>query len=333
MSDADGQDGMVSLKADIEFLGERLFDEYKPTKHTSDGPFSVRIAKWIGSASSEADQLTLFRMLKHLFFVGENDLEAASRTAFSRHVLEWLVQKESVDVLAPDARDRMIEALELVRYTAITDSFNLGEFLRINDIQGHSIRYTWEQDKDCWDEDAFRARIMCRGKAGETEKRYLVLLEDFVGSGSQARTAILNSQAIANGDGSLAYEVLFCPLIICPEGAKWARELQERLPNFQYSPVLELDPEGFISPTAASNEKPDFPQIRDCVKRLHPTVVGPPPVKQDYGPFGYGATRPTGAIFVKYDNCPDNTLPILHRKRPGFWEPLFKRASRLPIDG
>jgi hypothetical protein len=328
-SDADGQDEMLRLKADIEFLAERLFDEYKPTKNTADGPFSVRLAKWIGSAPNETDQANLFKLLKHLFFVGQNDLEAASRTAFSRHILEWLIQRRGINVLSPDARDRMEDALSLVRYTAITDSFNLGDFLRINDIQGHTVRYTWEQEIEDWDEATFRERVMRRGKPDENEKKYLVLLEDFVGSGSQALKAILSAQAIAEGDGTLAYEVLFCPLIICPEGAKRAKQLQDMFPNFRYSPVLELNEDEFISPTATPGEKAEFQDFRECVRRLHPTVVGPN-ADQDFGPFGY---RQTGAVFVKYDNCPDNSLPVLHRKRTNFWEPLFKRASRMPING
>ena len=329
LADAQGQGQLLKLKADVEFLGERLFDEYRPTKNAPEGPFSVRLAKWIGSAQDEIDQIRLFRLLKYLFFIGQDDLEAASKTAFSRHVLEWLISRIGINVLAADARQQIVQAQSLVRYTAITDSFNLGDFLRINDVQGHHIRYTWEQEKDNWDPAEFRRRVMQHGVQGETEKRYLVLLEDFVGSGSQAQRAVRNAQAIRDGQNS-AYEVLFCPLIICPEGAAWAKQLQTNFANFHYSPVLELHESAFIKPTAVQGENADYPDLRDCVTRLHPTVVGPQPVKQDYGPFGYSDT---GAVLVKYDNCPDNSLPVLHRKRTNYWEPLFKRASRLPING
>lgn len=329
LADAQGQGELLTLKADIEFLGERLFDEYKPTKNTADGPFGVRLSKWIGSAQDEADQIKLFRLLKHLFFIGQDDLEAASRTAFSKHVLEWLINRLGVNVFSAAAKSQMEDALTLVRYTGITDSFNLGEFLRINDIHGHSVRYTWEQEIDDWDQDEFCRRVMRRGIQNEIEKRYLVLLEDFVGSGSQAERAIRSAQAIRKTDGTFAYEVLFCPLIICPDGAEWATRLQVDFPNFHYSPVLELHDDGFIKPNAVPGENTEFPELRDCLSRLHPTVVGPPPVDQDFGPFGY---QQTGAVFVKYDNCPDNTLPVLHRKRNNFWEPLFRRASRMPIN-
>ncbi|WP_430417244.1 phosphoribosyltransferase-like protein [Parasphingorhabdus sp.] len=320
--DAFSNDRFSLLKSDIEFLGEQLFDEYKPTKNIADGDFSVRLAKWIGSADTAEDQQSLFLLLRHLFFVGQDDLEAAYRTAFSKHVLEWLISKLNLNVLSAGAEALIAAALSQTRYTRITDSFELPTFLRLNDIQGHNIRYTWEEHLINWDSQVFCDQVM---KAGTPEaKKYLVLLEDFVGSGSQASTAIGLAQSLNNP----AVEVLFCPLIICPDGVQLANQLQAAHQNFTFSPVLQLNEKDLVKPTAVGGENKSFPRYRDCLTRLYPKVTGPNPGPQDYGPFGY---QDTGAIFVKYDNCPDNSLPVLHRKRQGHWAPLFRRASREAI--
>jgi hypothetical protein len=312
-------DNFSLLKSDIEFLGERLFDEYKPTKNVAEGDFSVRLAKWIGSADTPDDQRSLFLLLRHLFFVGQDDLEASYRTAFSKHILEWLISKLNLNVLSAGAEAAISLALSQTRFTRITDSFELPTFLRLNDIQGHNVRYTWEEHIKNWNGQVFRDQVMQAGTLAE--KKYLVLLEDFVGSGSQAATAIGHAQSLNNP----AFEVLFCPLIICPDGARRANQLQAMHPNFTFSPVLQLNESDLVKPNAVVGEHQNFPKFRDCLKRLYPRVTGPNPGPQDYGPFGY---QDTGAIFVKYDNCPDNSLPVLHRQRHGHWSPLFRRASR-----
>ncbi len=319
-------DKLSALKSDIEFLGSNLFNEYLPTKNGPEGDFSVRLAKWIGSAQTEADQQTMFILLRYLFFVGSEDLDAAYRTAYSKHVMEWLISKLGLNVLASDAETTLKEALGSTRYTAITDSFNLAKFVQMNNLHGHSVRYTWESQMVTnangvpgWDSDAFRTTVMLHGTVHE--KRYLVLMEDFVGSGSQARKALTLAQALPIQD----LQILFCPLIICPEGARMARLLQSMHANFTFSPVLELGENGFISQHPLASENKDFDRIRQCLVRLYPSVTGPNRGPQDWGEFGF---KNTGAIVVKYDNCPDNSLPLLHRSGYEHWKPLFRRTSR-----
>ena len=122
------------------------------------------------------------------------------------------------------------------------------------------------------------------------------------------------------------YNVLLCPIIICPDGALRARQLEERHPHFKYSPVMELPENTFIAEHAVPGEHRHHGLIRTALLSLHPKVQGTPGSwSHATSAFGY---EDTGALFSKYDNCPDNSVPILHHRSDLGWFPLFPRTAR-----
>lgn len=318
IEDADGKEGIEELKRDVEFLERELYHEYSVTAYGGHGPFEYRLARWIGCADSETDQKTLYGILRHLFFIGKSEQEAAYRTAFSKHVLQWIMKISNVDAFAPDARQQVLDQLQKTRFTEITDSFGIREFCLLNGIQGEDVRYKWEGNAANWDPNNFRYHVLRENRQGEIAKKNLVLLEDFVGSGSQMATAV--KTAISLGPD---INVLLCPLFICPVGARYARLLAHAFGNLTFSPVLAFERRFFIRPKPIQGEHRDFSQIRDTLIRIHPKIAG---VQQEFGPFGFGDT---GGIIVPASNCPDNTIPALHRQKPQVWEPLFRRNPRL----
>lgn len=313
-ADPDNETGIRSLKSKVDYLADVLYHEYRPTMAGQHGEFRYRLERWINSAATDEQKRQMFLLLEYLFFVGQKEFDALYLTAFSRHVAEWLLISENISITDPQAHLRMRQSVATTFFTAVTDSFNLGDFIRINGIQGANRRFIWEQGlRANFSEATFMAEEM-------PGKRRIVLLEDFVGSGSQMERAVHAACSLAGH-----IPVLLCPLVICPDGAALARQLANQYQNLTFRPALELHPKDFVRPTRALDEPVLFEHIRNLVQEVHPLVVGNSGWNQNYGPFGY---EQTGALIVKFDNCPDNTLPLLHRASDSPWHPLFFRVSR-----
>ncbi|KIC39821.1 hypothetical protein RA27_17375 [Ruegeria sp. ANG-R] len=148
IEDFDGKKGIEELKRDIEFLERELFHEYTVTAHGAHGSFGSRLARWIGNLDSDDDRQHLYRLLAHLFFIGKSEQEAAYRTAYSKHVLQWLMQVSDIDPFSPDSQERISQELHATRFTEVTDSFGIRNFCLINGIQGEDVRYKWEGNID-----------------------------------------------------------------------------------------------------------------------------------------------------------------------------------------
>ncbi len=315
-SDVLRESGYADIKNSLNFLERVLLHEYEPADVGIHGEFSLRLAKWIGSAENEYDRQSLYLMLKHLFFVGRDDMKSAYLTAYSKNILSWLINIGQISIFAEDAECGLKRQLALTVFTEITESFKLADFNHWNNIHGQTIRYTWEQHLQGWVSGDFSDRVL-----NGDEKKYLVLLEDFVGSGTQMKQAIHNACSV-----DFDVDVLLCPIMICPDGAEMALELEERYPRLTYSPVLEIPTKHFIKPACVPGEHEDYARIRQSLNSVHQKVKGTPGSwQQERGPFGW---LETGAIFAKYDNCPDNSIPALHHRSDLEWEPLFYRASR-----
>ena len=305
---------LLELKQDIEFLENVLYNDYQPTNHGAHADFGSRIATWIGNLDNETDQQTLLTILRYLMFISRDNFEAAHRTAYSDNVVKWLLNINRIDIFNPNAAITLNACVASTLFTQITDSFRLNEFLRVNNISGQSSRYNWHDHPNNWDRDAF-----CRDRlnsASDRPFRYLVLFEDFIGSGTQMKEIIDRAVTIEN------IQILLCPLCICPKGANTAREYARKYPRFTYSPVLELDDKYLISRVSKPGEPIEFGRIRDLAIKIHNKIRNG---NQEFGPFGF---QDTGALIVKHDNCPDNTLPVIHKSNPPDWFPIFLRVSR-----
>lgn len=313
-SDYDNKIGFRSLKAKIDFLTDVLYHEYRPTMAGTHGQFLYRLANWVRCASTDDQKKLMFLLLENLFFIGQKEFDSLYLTAYSKNIAHWLLSVLKISISDPRAFSEVNKLIDSTLFTAITDSFNIGDFIRLNSIQGASKRFVWEQAlKTSWDPTTFTTKVM-------QSKNRIVLLEDFVGSGSQMRDAVMSACTLPSNP-----TVLLCPLVICPEGGNLARDLENQYSNLTYSPVLELSNEDFVTPDQNMGEPAIFSELRQLVVDLHPLVEGTNPWVQNYGPFGY---QDTGALIVKYDNCPDNTLPLIHHLSNSPWNPLFYRVSR-----
>ena len=318
-SDDELSTALSKTKSLTDFLDDVLYRDYEGTGVGAQGEFPLRLARWIGSADDDVHRKSLYLLLGHLIFFGRQQMQAGYLTAFSKNIALWLMALERVNFFDRRAESKLQAALAKTAFTEVTDSFGIGNFLRWNNIAGHGPRYSWNQHISAWDSQAFNREIMQANS--DAPREHLVLLEDFVGSGTQMAKAV--TLACAQPE---RYNVLFCPIVICPRGASAARALVTEYPHFSYAPVIELPASAFITEQPLAGEDIHFQSIRQAMLALHGKVSGTPGSwPESTSPFGY---KDTGAIFCKFDNCPDNSLPLLHHRSDLGWAPLFPRISR-----
>ena len=312
-------DDFVKIRSLTDFLEQVLYKEYEPVGTSAQGEFASRLAGWIGSAQDDGDRRALYLLLGRLVFLGRDQMMAGYRTAYSRNIASWLMDVEELPFFDVDTETRLNDAVEKTAFTEITDSFGLGNFIKWNNIPVQGLRFTWEQHLSPWAPDAFMRKVMHSGLT--VPRKNLVLMEDFVGSGSQMEKAVDLACGLAD-----VHRVLLCPIVICPAGDKCARALARKHRKLSYSPVMPLPEESFIAEDTVAGEHKHHALIRKALLSLHDVVRGTSGSwPQETSAFGY---RETGAVFCKFDNCPDNTVPVLHHRSDLGWSPLFFRIAR-----
>ncbi len=304
------------INKQIEHFAENLFSDYEPTK----GPYAnfwVRLNKWLSNVDSDADKQILFRLIPYIFYVGREEFNTLYRAAYNGPIARWFIEQLNLKLDDDNVELLLREAVNSTWFCPITDSMHISSFCHVNRISGINQRPDWHS-------------LAKFGKADEVEKyinkcgiKRIVLLEDFVGSGSQMLPAV---DFAANLISKLP--IMIVPLIICPTGANLGIDLEKKYSNITVSPVVQLKKGVFVATTPVQDEKDIFNKTRELVKRLYIKVSGQtswPHEGKPYSPFGY---KETGSLFVMYSNCPDNTLPIIHYKHDT-WEPLFPRSTRV----
>jgi hypothetical protein len=320
MSGTSGVD-FVSLFSQIEYLADKRFSEYHPTVGPPHKEFILRLRDWLDRAVKQEDQQTLLRMVPQLFFVGSREFRSLYRSALNGPITRWLIDQLGLQFTASTFHDELLRALNRTWFCGITDSMQIAEFHHVNNIEGADVRPDWQTLS------VFASSRKIKGFMDASGYDRLVLLEDFVGTGSQMLAPV---NFAANLPGKP--EILVLPLIVAPSGLKVCKTLALSHSNVSFATTLELRPEAFVCEVPVLNEGELFKAIRALVVRLYTVVSGgvpASPVVKPYGPFGYNSTMPrNGALLVMYTNCPDNTLPIIHYSSHS-WSPLFPRSARL----
>lgn len=297
----------------IEYFADTRYYEYLPTV----GPhpdFRMRLRDWLHTVTSEDDQKTLFRLVPELFFITGREYAALYRAAFRGPMTTWFIDTLNLSFGSADLDAALARAVKETWFCPVTDSMAIAPFLHANSIEGQDLRPDWQSLAD----------LGCRNKLiaymiGNSLRR-IVLLEDFIGSGTQMQKAIrfaaeLNPQIL----------VLAVPLVICPKGVAVGEKMEKHYPNVRFSPLLSVPKAAFVCPGPAPDEPPLFALVRDLVLRLNRQVRGSSSSRRYAGPFGF---KKTGALLVTHSNCPNNTLSLIHH-RSDSWKPLFPRSSRV----
>lgn len=322
-----GDNDSATLRLRIVSLEKWLYKTYEPDKF-GDGDFEQRLVRWIENVKDDTDKRTLFALITEIFYIGPIEFEELYRCAYQGPISRWLIDCEGIDICGVDSQNLLIEAASKTWFCPISDSFRINSFFHINNLAaGASLRPDWRS-------------MYCLGDIGKINSycqrnkiTRLVLLEDFVGGGSQAVDAV---EFAATHFPTL--QVLFVPLLICPDGVDRMRASEinmckARARSLKYEAVMELPASAFLTLV----QSPFFgnlsftTKLRALLSSTYPMVGGGvgPGSDKPYDPYGYPPDKPTGGMVVMYSNTPDNTLPIIHwRPKNKTWNPLFPRHSR-----
>jgi hypothetical protein len=296
-------------------LEKRLFRHYVPCK-IQDPDFFIRLKNWLNNLTDLDDQKVMFQLIPQLFYVSDEEIIALYRSAYNVEIARWLIDLLPIDLRIIGNETILAKAVERTWFCPITDSFAINDFIKINNIPSiYDLRPDWHSLTELGSPTSIQEYVSRNG----IER--VVMLEDFVGSGSQVESRVkFACQCLPNVD------ILCISLITCPKGVTFLNSMENTFSNLRVRHIVEIPNESLINFTKDENESPIFTAVRTVANSSYMTVtnnVGPGP--KPYYPLGY---KQTGGLVVLNTNVPDNTLPLVHHQS-ATWTPLFKRITRI----
>jgi hypothetical protein len=301
---------MLRLKQIYELQNEFLFNQYEPLNADAVEaalPFISRLDRWLAGFVTPVDQWAAFHSLRYFFFVGQKETSELYRCAVQHKLLPWLVDMEQLDIFDPNFEKLLDAAMKKVWPCPVTDSLRINSLLHQTGLPGQKIRPDWLSQSILGDKDL-------KGFAQKKSIKYLVLFEDFVGSGNQCESATKHALNVFEGT------ILLVPLVICHQGDLVLKALVDNSNGrLSYSPVVVLGEDCLIGPVPTQGEPASFAALRTAMENVQKKAKFPD------GPNGRGDI---GSLISSYSNCPNNTPPIFHSTRRNWPYPLFPRKGR-----
>lgn len=238
-----------------------------------------------------------FQVRRVPFFVGQQEFEELYRCALEHEIKPWLIDIAKIDIFNDDASERLDEELKSTWPCPVTDSLRINGFLHITGLAGQSIRPDWLSLKELASAEKIETYRT------KNSIRYLILIEDFSGSGGQLCRALKFASENFNGP------ILVIPLIICAPGdrAVTAKIKELKNKNLYYRPVSILNDSCLVSVKQSEGEPSLFPKLREALKSGYTKMNFPLEGKE----FGW---KEVGSLVVMYSNCPNNTPPSTIRQ-------------------
>ena len=306
-----------------------LFKTYEPNKFGPDD-FWERLAQWLDNVPSDSEKQLLIQLLLEVLYLGPVEFEELYRLAYQGPIARWLIDICQIDVFAPDGQQKLATVAGKTWFCPLTDSLHISTFFHLNNVaSGSNFRPDWHSVKKFGDIE--RIKEYCT----KNDIKRLVLIEDFVGSGSQTLSSV-RFAATELPD----LQVLFVPLVICPKGGEMARQLEaelceKRAGALRFEATMELSNDSFLTLHRSPYVEPNsyINALRNLIISTYSKVSGgllPTPKNAPYDPFGYPHGDPTGGLVVMHSNTPNNTLPLIHWCPPErTWHPIFPRHNRM----
>lgn len=295
------EEGSATL---LHFLCKKVFFDYEPTQFE---PFETRLIRWLNNVESDLDKQRLLSLLLDMFFVGRKEFEALYRSAYRVHIFRWLLETHNLDPFNTGLEEQVQDLANAAWICPISDSLRINSFLKVNGLKSRDKRPDWRSMEQFGDAAKIRDYVAVNGIND------VVLLEDFVGSGSQAVSSIaFAARTLPN------INILLCPLIVCPKGKEHIQKEITQYSNVSFEPVISL-------PQSAMHDYDTFVDTGGTeTEKFFVGLKSQLGYQKEKSAFGF---KQTGAKVVMYSNCPNNTLPIFHRD-VAEWAPLFPRVER-----
>lgn len=305
---------------EVRFHAKERYWHFTPT-YTAE--FEERLRVWLGNPGlSRSQRGALLRLVPEIQFVDRDDLLSLYRSAFRGPISRWLADAHGIQfgATASQVRKKLEAAIRETWFCPITDSMDIGQFLHINNVPGADHRPPWRVLR------SFGAKQKIQEYCRQMKYRRLVVLEDFVGSGTQA-AGPLEYAAQQLGRST---QILFVPLIASEAGLDHLAKKTRGFSNVQIAPVFVVPRQAQVMEVPPSGDGPDedllWRQLRKLVKSTFARVrkAAPPESAPLDEAFGFGSL---GLLLVLYTNCPNNTLPLVWHSN-NQWQALFPRVSR-----
>jgi len=311
----------IELMRQLEFFGDKFFCRFIPALFPPHNPdFKERLRNWLTNEGlTPEDQRTLFEFALRLAFFSFEDFVQLYRSAFTGPIARWIIDELRLSLVDKNFDSRLEEERRRhTWYCPITDSMVISEFYHANGITGIDQRPAFRALKEFGDAVDLKRYMSSRNLTR------LVLLEDFVGTGTQTNNTINWAASV------LTCPILVVPLVICPDGLEALLNLTNTYAGrVRVEPVLRLDEQTFVKAHGGVSD-PLLAKIEQLAVSVHPKVMGSP--DKTYGPFGFSlpTDKNKGATVVLFSNTPDNTLPLVHHhaQKPSKWQALFPRVAR-----
>lgn len=321
-------DDFTTIFRTVEFLDEKLYRQYDPTRSPAYGNYLTRLRDWLANIGDEDAQRILFEFAPRLTFLGKEEFVALHQTTFNGPIARWILDLLNIRLDDPDLNDNLSRELhQRTWYCPVTDSMDISSFYHVNGIVGIDYRPDFRSltkfgDKETKEEILAYMRNRGSKKEPPHPLKRLVLLEDFVGTGEQCAETLEFAVGL---DPNM--EVLFVPIVICLAGAKRIAEMVNggKYPNLRYESGLELTDDTFINDASHLDDDRVGQAIRSLATSTEAQVAGSEGWPREYSKYGF---RDTGATLVLHSNTPNNTLSLVHHESDT-WKALFPRAARI----
>ena len=302
------RDRLLGLRQRYEFLTRQLFHEYQPTMNLNDAStreFMLRLDLWLDRFRNEEEQIVAFQSIEYFFFAGTKEFNELYRCA-AVEIERWLISRQAALNPFHSDTDKKVQAiLKRSWICPVTDSLRINDFLHITNITALDFRADWYNLSKVGDCEQIRNK--------SKNVKYLILLEDFSGSGTQ----LLKVLQFALKTTEL--EILLLPMIACaPSKEKISSFIKKNgKGRVDFVPIVLLDENCLVGPEKHKDEPKLFERLREVMQA---SVTNP-----KYGkPYGFGKV---GSLATTYSNCPNNTPPIYHNRLKNH-PALFPRLHR-----
>lgn len=301
------------LRAFYETMSTQLFKQYEPTKISSariSREFLIKIESWLEGFSNDEDKWQAFRSIEYLFFAGQAEFEELYRCGVNHNLVPWIIDQSGIDLFSHEVDELVREEISKCWVCPATDSLRINGFLHVTGLEGQSLRPDWLSLKQFADVNKVQEYIKAKNI------KYLVLVEDFVGSSRQFSRVLNFAASVFSGP------IFLMPLIICAPGErKLCKDIKAlNRSNICYKPGLVIEDSCLVGQNPTSNEPKLFNALRQVMKTGYKKMD----CELDGEEYGW---EKVGSLVVLYSNCPNNTPPIYHHN-VSTWNPLFPRIVR-----
>ena len=265
------------------------------------------VRNWIGQRKSFREQRLLFKLLKSLRFVSEEEAREKLRTAHS-------IVKAHTTAFIPETRSQ--RRFDII-VTYVDGPGKSGS--------RYADRYAEENliSTSCVvDPGRFSEKVIEHEEKRGVVINGVIIIDDIVATGESLAgniEAFIQSNTEFAKDRSIA--LVAVSLLATREGDERVRKALQRMKgidvDFRSCEIIQDRYFAFGEGNEIWSSPEEAAQARELVRELGLRI-------SKTAPLGFGDL---GLLVVFYDTCPNNTLPILHSGAHSIWNPLFERPK------